>query len=65
MRTYGLPFEIPVSSVFKVRLYINDTPHHSSGRCFVTGIVDKIENGVFTTDFTMVRLPGKDNGIDS
>lgn len=65
MRTYGLPFEIPVSSVFKVRLYINDTPHHSSGRCFVTGIVDKIENGVFTTDFTMIRLPGKDNGIDS
>lgn len=60
MQTFGLPFEISVGTIFRVSLYIGDTPHHESGRCFVTGITDKINNGTFTTDFTMIRLPGKD-----
>lgn len=65
MTTFGLPFEIPVSSIFRVTLYIGDTPHHESGRCFVTGITDKINNGQFTTEFTMIRLPGKGQDVNS
>lgn len=63
MVTFGLPFEIPVSSVFKVSMYIDGVPHHESGRCFVTGVVDKISNGTFTTEFTMIRLPGRGDGV--
>ena len=63
MTTFGLPFEIPVSTVFNVSMFIGDTPHHSSGRCYVTGIVDRIDNGKFTTQFSMIRLPGKGSGV--
>lgn len=63
MTTFGLPFEIPVSTVFNVSMFIGDTPHHSSGRCYVTGIVDRINNGKFTTQFSMIRLPGKGSGV--
>lgn len=63
MTTFGLPFEIPVSTIFNVSMFIGNTPHHSSGRCYVTGIVDKIDNGKFTTQFSMIRLPGKGSGV--
>lgn len=63
MRTFGLPFEISVGTVFKCGIYITDTLHHSSGNCFVTGMVDRIENNSFTTDFTMIRLPGRNSAI--
>lgn len=64
MKTFGLPFEIPVSSVFRVEFNLTDkdgnsTLHHTSGRCFVVGITDRIENNMFTTDFKMIRLPNK------
>ncbi len=65
MTTFGLPFEISVGTVFRCGLYISETLHHTSGNCFVTGIVDKIENNMFTTSFTMIRLPGKNSDIDS
>lgn len=61
--TFGLPFEIPVGAIFKVTLYIGDAPHHESGRCFLTGIVDKIDNGQFITEFTAIRLPGKGEDV--
>ena len=64
MTTFGLPFEIPIGAVFRVRLFINNKPHHTSGRCYVTGIVDRIENSSFTTTFSMIRLPGK-GGVES
>lgn len=63
MTTFGLPFEISVGTVFKCGIYITDTLHHSSGNCFVTGMVDKIENNSFTTSFTMIRLPGRNSAI--
>lgn len=63
MKTFGLPFEIPVGAVFNVGIEIDGKLHHSSGRCYVTGITDKIENGMFTTDFSMIRLPGRGNGV--
>lgn len=64
MTTFGLPFEIPVSTVVRVVFNLgnskgNNEYHHTSGRCFITGITDKIENSNFTTSFEMVRLPGK------
>lgn len=62
--TFGLPFEIPVSAIFRVTMYINDTPHHTSGRCYVVGVVDKIDNGQFTTTISMIRLPGKEQDLD-
>lgn len=63
MTTFGLPFEISVGTVFKCGIYITDTLHHSSGNCYVTGIVDKISNNTFTTEFTMIRLPGRNNAL--
>ena len=63
MTTFGLPFEISVGTIFKCGIYITDTLHHSSGNCFVTSIVDRIENNQFTTNFELVRLPGKNNNI--
>lgn len=63
MTTVGLPFEIPVGSIFNVQMYIDETPHHSSGRCYVTGITDNISNGNFTTTFNMIRLPGRGSGV--
>lgn len=65
MTTFGLPFEIPVGTVFNCGLYITDTKHHSSGNCFVTGIVDNINNNNFTTKFTMIRLPGAETSINN
>lgn len=65
MTTFGLPFEIPTGSIFQVSMAINGVFHHTGGRCFVTGVVDKIEKGMFTTQVTMIRLPGKnvDTGV--
>lgn len=63
MQTFGLPFEISIGTIFKCSLYITDTPHHSSGYCFVTGVTDRIQNSMFTTDFTMIRLPGRYTGL--
>ena len=63
MTTIGLPFEITVGTVFKCGLYITDTLHHTSGNCFVTGITDKISNNQFTTEFTMIRLPGRNSDL--
>ena len=63
MTTMGLPFEITVGTVFKCGLYITDTLHHTSGNCFVTGITDKISNNQFTTEFTMIRLPGRNSDL--
>lgn len=65
MKTVGMPFEIPIGTVFAIQSYIGDTPHHQSGRCYTVGAVDKIQNNMFTTDLTMVRLPGKYSGIES
>lgn len=64
MTTFGLPFEIPVGAIFKVVLYLGNKPHHTSGRCFVTGVTDRISDNAMTTQFSMVRLPGK-GGINS
>lgn len=64
MTTLGLPFEITVGTVFKCGIYITDTLHHTSGNCFVTGVTDKISNSQFTTEFTMIRLPGKNSSIN-
>lgn len=63
MTTFGLPFEISVGTVFKCGIYITDTLHHSSGNCFVTAVTDRISNNIFTTDFTMIRLPGRNNAL--
>lgn len=65
LKTFGMPFEIPVSTVFSVSFNIKDEYHHTSGRCYVTGIVDNIENNMFTTNFSMVRLPGKGAGVET
>lgn len=59
MTTFGMPFEIPVGTIFQVNMLIGTSYYHSSGNCYVTGIVDNIENNSFTTNFTMIRLPGK------
>lgn len=74
MTTFGLPFEITVGTIFKVKLHLgynennskSDTNilHHSSGRCYVTGITDKIENNSFKTYFNMIRLPGS-GGVEA
>ena len=65
MTTFGLPFEIPTGSIFQVSMAINGVFHHTGGRCFVTGVIDRIEKGMFTTQVTMIRLPGKnvDTGV--
>lgn len=63
MTTMGLPFEISVGTVFKCGIMITDVLHHSSGNCFVTGITDIIQNNTFTSQFTMIRLPGKNSAI--
>lgn len=63
MTTFGLPFEISVGTVFKCGIYITDVLHHSSGNCYVTGVTDRISNSMFTTDFTMIRLPGRNNAL--
>lgn len=65
MKTIGIPFEIPIGTVFAIQSYIGDVLHHQSGRCYTVGVVDRIQNNMFTTDFTMVRLPGKYAGIES
>lgn len=67
MTTYGMPFEIPVSTVFQINATVggNNANHHASGCSYVTGVVDKIENNMFTTDFTMVRLPGRGSGVET
>lgn len=64
MTTFGLPFEITVGTIFKCGIYITDVKHHTSGNCFVTGITDRIENSMFTSTFTMIRLPGKNLDIE-
>lgn len=64
MTTFGLPFEITVGTIFKCGIYITDTLHHTSGNCFVTKVTDKISNNMFTTEFNMIRLPGKNNDIN-
>ena len=61
--SFGLPFEISIGTIFKCGIYITDTLHHSSGNCYVTGIVDRISNNTFTTEFTMIRLPGKNTAL--
>lgn len=63
IKTIGMPFEIPIGTVFGVQSYIGETLHHTSGRCYVVGVVDKIQNNMFTTEMTLVRLPGAYNGI--
>lgn len=65
MTTFGLPFEIPVSTTFMVTMTISNKLYHSSGICYVTGITDKIQNNIFTTEFSMVRLPGKGQGVET
>lgn len=64
MTTVGLPFEISVGTVFRCGTMIDDTLHHSSGNCFVTGVTDVIQNNQFTTLFDMIRLPGKNSAIN-
>lgn len=64
MTTFGLPFEISVGTIFKCGIYITDILHHTSGNCFVTGVTDRINNSMFTTEFRMIRLPGKNSAID-
>lgn len=63
MTTFGLPFEISIGTIFKCGLYITDVLHHSSGNCYVTGVIDKISNNTFTSEFTMIRLPGRNNAL--
>ena len=59
MTTFGIPDDIPVGTLFKVTFNIGTSASHASGKCFVTGIVDKIQNNIFTTDYTMIRFPGQ------
>lgn len=65
LTTFGLPFEISIGTIFKCGVYITDTLHHTSGNCYVTSIVDKINNSKFTTDFTLIRLPGRNTKLTS